>query len=154
MDKSGVIAPLQVRFVDPEDIEKYGDDWYTYDELDIITTPAKTLMLLEGEIGAPLAQVMDGVRESSIFGDTAGAWLALRFAGKSVKFSEFNPAIMLAQWRSKPAEEAPGKAEGPEIQTPAPVKRPRSGNSSTPAPSTDPVDTVTLQIMEPSESPS
>jgi hypothetical protein len=141
--RDSLIEPLQVRFTEPEDIEKYGADWYVYDELMFVTKPARELIPLEMEIGAPLATVMDGVRESSVFGDTAAAWLAMRAAGQAVPFAEFNPIIMLAQWRKMPKGE-PGKAPA-EDSAPA-----DSAPTSTGTPATD---VVTLPTSPPVESP-
>lgn len=145
MDKDSVLRPIQVRFTEPADVEAYGDGWHTYDELQMITLPARVLIPLENEIGVPLPEVMTGVRVSSVFGDTAAAWLALRFEGHAVPFAEFNPVITLATWRRKPAEaEAPGKDEEPTPESadpPAPAPSPIQVNSS------DPLDIVSLPIM-------
>lgn len=144
-----LIKAMQVRFVAPEDVERYGDDWHTYDELAIVTTPAKALMLLEGEIGAPLTEVMNGMRVSSVFGDTCAAWIALRMEGHSVPFADFNPAILLAEWRVKLDDEEATMGKDVE-STPATEADPPPVSSS-PAHSTDPADIVSLPIMEPTE---
>jgi hypothetical protein len=141
--KDNLMKPLQVRFTEPDDVAAYGDDWYLYDELALVTRPARELMALEMEIGAPLTTVMDGVRESSIFGDTAAAWLAMKAAGSDVPFARFNPVIMLAEWRVLPVAE-PGKAPA-EDSAPADSALTSTGTASG--------DTVVLSSTPPVESP-
>lgn len=109
MDRDSLLKPMEVRFTEPADIERYGAGPYIYDELAIVTLPAKVLVPLELEIGAPLVTAMDGFRESSVFGDSVAAWLALHFSGTHVPWPDFQPAIMLAEWRTV-KEGAPGKA--------------------------------------------
>jgi hypothetical protein len=137
MNKESLLKPMEVRFTEPADIERYGADWHTYDELAIVTQPAKVLVPLELEIGAPLVVAMDGFRESSVYGDSVAAWLALHFEGTHVPWPDFQPAIMLAEWRTKPDVE-PGKA-------PAAVSDPAD---SSPSADTQPsMDTVALPSM-------
>lgn len=110
------LLDLDLRFTAPDDIETYGDRWYRYDERALLARPAQELIRLENAIGAPLTDVMNGIREDSVFGDTCAAWLALEAAGKAPDvFREFSPAIMLSQWRKHVEEqEDPGKASTPE----------------------------------------
>src|SRR3982751_5295612 len=103
-NRQSLIAPMEVRFVEPDDVENYGGEWFTYDELAIVTTPAKKLIEWESEIGSSLANVMDGFRQSSVFGDTVAAWLAFVMAGRAIRFDQFTPMIMLAEWRIKKVE--------------------------------------------------
>lgn len=116
MYADALIRPIQVRFVAPDDIEAYGDDWHTYDEAAILALPARELILLEKEMDTPLIDVMNGVRKNSIFGDTCSAWLALKAGGHAVTFADFNPAIALAEWRAAPV--VPGKDP---VSSPAPM---------------------------------
>jgi hypothetical protein len=129
MDKNAVISPLRFRFTEQRDVEKYGSDWYVYDELNIITAPARVLIPLEREMEMAITDVMDGVRNSSVLGDTGAAWLAMYFAGKHTPWSEFNPCSMLLEWEANPE----GKAA--------------AGESDTPAPATDATDTVSLPTL-------
>jgi hypothetical protein len=108
---------LEFRFQQEADIERYGAGWHLYDENALIKLSARELMRLEGEIGAPLVDVLNGIRQDSVFGDTCAAFLALRLGGSDVKFADFEPAIMLTEWRlAAPVE--PGKAPTPETDTP------------------------------------
>lgn len=161
MNKKALLAPLQVRFTEPADVELYGDDWFTYDELMLVTTPARDLMRLEAQLGLPLVDVMAGVRASSVLGDTAAAWVALHQAGRDVPWESFTPAIMLAEWRKAPepvADEDPKDpgvvslptpedlvSEAPEFLETAPDSAPTSSDTA-------PVDTVVLPIMPEAES--
>jgi hypothetical protein len=107
MNKESLLKPMEVRFTEPADIERYGADWHTYDELAIVTQPAKVLVPLELEIGAPLVVAMDGFRESSVYGDSVAAWLALHFVepGKA-------PAAV-----SDPADSSPSADTQPSMDT-------------------------------------
>jgi hypothetical protein len=120
MDKDALLKPLQVRFTQPADIERYGGGWHTYDELALVTTPARDLMRLEARLGITLVDMMRGVRESSVLGDSAAAWVALQQEGSDLPFEDFSPAIMLAEWRTKPEDEQ-GPKDGtgePSLPTP------------------------------------
>ena len=113
---ASLLKPLQFRFTDPQDIADYGDRWWTYDESAIIGHRARALMLLEQEIGVPIANVMDGVRASSVFGDMAGTWIALKldpeFGDKAPDFEDYDPIVMAIKWRPLPTEDLePGKEE-------------------------------------------
>lgn len=101
MKRSELLADLEFRFTEPEDMEKYGDDWFTYSELDIATLPSRRQIQLEQIIDSPIAAVMDGIRASSTFGDLAGTWIALTLAGRDIPWSSYNPKVMLAEWRTK-----------------------------------------------------
>lgn len=107
MDKSALLKPMQVRFTEPADVERYGAGWHTYNELAIVTTPARDLIRLEARLGITLVDAMRGMREGSALGDTAAAWLALAFEGSDIPFEDFSPAIMLVEWRPKPEDEDP-----------------------------------------------
>lgn len=160
MDKTALLKPLQVRFTEPDDIERYGADWHTYDELALVTTPARDLMRLEAELGITLVDAMRGVRESSVLGDTAAAWIAVRAGGSNVSFEEFSPAIMLAVWRTKPEDEEVPKEDPGVVLLPTPEdlasEAPEFSETDPPQPyagnGTAPGDTVVLQTMPVGES--
>jgi hypothetical protein len=130
------LRPLQVRFTEPADVEEYGDGWFTYDELAILTTSARELIEIEQQIGVALPRVLDSIRAEQVFGDLASAWIAVRASGNPVPFDRFSPMIMLADWRIRPDDEteSPGKSSPP-----------GTGGSGQP-------DTVSLPIMPPVES--
>jgi hypothetical protein len=111
------LDPLEFRFTDPEDIEKYGDEWFTYDEARYLRMRARDLISLEGKIGSPMVVVMNGVRNSTTLGDTVAAWLGVRARNKGTAgpFDDFNPITNLIEWR----DAAEGKEEAPEVTEPA-----------------------------------
>jgi hypothetical protein len=134
MNRESLRPPVEFRFTEPRDAERYGSDWYVYDELKLVTQPARVLVPLELEIGAPLAMAMDGFRDDSVFGESVAAWLALYFAGKYVPWADFQPAIMLAEWRLVDPGKAPAEDSAP-IST-----------------GTTPTDTVSLPTLPEGES--
>jgi hypothetical protein len=132
MRASEAMAPLEFRFTDPDDVEKYGDRWYWYSEADLIRRPARELVALEAELGMPIAQVMNGMRMSSVLGDMATTWISVRDTDPALagKFSDYNPLTMLVEWRAAVDE---GKAEGT-TETEDPPKSPDSPDSGSPTP--------------------
>lgn len=156
-----LLKPLQFRFTDPDDIAQYGDRYWIYDESAIIGSRARTLMALEQEIGAPMADIMAGVRASSAFGDMAGSWVAMKLdpesADKVPAFEDYNPIVMMIKWSPVPdAELEPGKEEAPSGDQPplepggspdhpdsAPVTLPAASGTG----ATSPMDTVSLLTM-------
>lgn len=161
MNRDALLKPLQVRFTEPADADAYGSDWWTYDELALVTMPARDLIPLEAELGITLVDMMSGVRASSVVGDTAAAWIAIRMAGQPLPFDKFSPAIMLAEWRSKPEEVETPKEDGA-VSLPTPedlaTDTPEfleTAPDPTPIYSvTAPADSVVLPIMPAAESPS
>lgn len=139
MNRDDLIAPMEFRFTTDGDVEAYGDGWYRYDELAICSQPARALIPLEVEMGSPLAEVMEGFRRDSAFGDMAACWLALRFADRYVPWATFNPRVKLVEWR-KAVDEGKEPAEGsPSEGSPQPELLP------------PPPDTVTLPTLPPGE---
>lgn len=139
------LDPLEFRFTDPEDMKKYGADWFVYDEGTILRMRARDLIELEGEMGTPMVVVMNGMRSSTTLGDTAAAWLGVRAKSADLAgpFETFNPITNLIEWRD--ADE--GKAEAPpaaEPDLPDP-DRPAAGSYSTT--NSAPMDTVILPVL-------
>lgn len=120
------LDPLEFRFTDPEDVQKYGDGWFTYDEASFLRLRARDLMALEGEIGTPMVAVMNGMRSSTTLGDTVAAWLGVRARNADLAgpFDDFNPITNLLEWRD-PSE---GKDPAPEVG-PDPDQPLRSSNT-------------------------
>lgn len=118
MDKEALLRPIQVQFAE-QDRETYGADWYTYDELALITRPARDLIRMEAEIGITIVDAMTAVRQDAALGDTFAAWVAVRASGSNVAFLEFSPSIMLASWRAAPVDEAGPKDSG-DLSLPVP----------------------------------
>jgi hypothetical protein len=150
MHASKLLDPVDFRFTDPRDVERYGDRWYRYAEGDLARLPAQTLIGLEAELGMPIVDVMNGMRMSSVLGDTAAAWIGVRDVDPKLAgpFSEFNPITMLIDWR--PASE--GKAEGTTAQEELPGLPPPPADGSRPLdrsspPTSGPTDTVALPTL-------
>jgi hypothetical protein len=116
------LDPLDFRFTDPEDIEKYGDGWYVYDEGAFLRLRARDLIQLEGFLGLPLVAVMNGMRTSTILGDTAAAWLGVHARDPELagEFDDFNPVTNLIEWR----DASEGKDQAPEATQLEPVPGP------------------------------
>lgn len=120
------LDPMQFRFTDPDDVHRYGDGWFTYDEASFLRMRARDLIELEGEIGTPMVAVMNGMRASTTLGDTAAAWLGVRAKIPTLAgdFDDFNPITNLIEWR----DAAEGKEEAPEVtepdSAPVPVSQP------------------------------
>jgi hypothetical protein len=130
-----LLTPMEFRFTEPRDTEKYGNGWRLYDELAIVTCPARVLLPLELEMGVSISTVMEGMRQDSVLGDTGAAWLALHFNGEHVPWADFDPCIMLAEWRQAESGKLPAEESAP---------------TST---DTAPTDTVSLPTMPAVESP-
>jgi hypothetical protein len=109
MDASKIYKPVEFRFTDPADVAAYGDQWYRYAEGDLVRKSARELIELEGMLGMPILDVMNGMRASTILGDTACAWLGVRAVDEKLagSFDDFNPIALLIEWRP----EDPGKAK-------------------------------------------
>lgn len=120
--KDSLIAPMEFRFTEQRDTEKYGNGWRLYDELAIVTTPARALLPLELEMGISISTIMQGMREDSVLGDTGAAWLALRMAGEAVPWDTFDPCIMLAEWRQASEGKAPAEESAPTSTDTAPME--------------------------------
>jgi hypothetical protein len=112
------LDPLEFRFTDPEDVQRYGDRWYVYDESHYLRLRARDLIELETAMDLRMVLVMNELRASSTIGDTAAAWLGVRQvdAGLAGKFDDFNPVTNMIEWR--PAE---GKAPAAETAMPEPL---------------------------------
>ena len=134
MDKDSLLDDMEVQFA-PEDHEKYGAGWYTYSELAIATMRAHDLMELEALFKVPIPAIMDAFRKDATYANLACAWLA---CGRPGEWKDFNPMIMLAEWRTKEVEVDAGKspAELPASGLGVPVIVPEGFAvlSTTPAP--------------------
>lgn len=114
------LDPLEFRFTDPLDVERYGSGWYVYDESYWLRKRARDLIELEGELGTSLTAVMNGMRSSTTLGDTAAAWLSIKKVNPQLagEFDDFNPITNLIEWRAQ--EKAPAAEAAPMDPAPAP----------------------------------
>lgn len=146
------LDPIWLRFTDPEDVEKYGDRWFKYDEGAILRLRADKLIALETDLGMPLVSLMNGFRGNSALGDTAAAWLAVRSVNFSLAgdFDTFTPVTMAIEWTGSDPEPAP-KEESPEPMPP-PVDSSSQTSASSPNTTSETTDTVVLQSLPLAES--
>jgi len=154
MDARTALDPVEFQFTDPDDVTRYGDRWYRYSERDLIRLPARSLIQLEDELGMPIVDVMNGMRLSTILGDTAAAWLGVRAEdpGLAGTFDAFNPITLMINWRKAVDQ---GKEQGTtekEAIPPEPVTPALPGDFyPDPGPwrreTSDPAPTVTLQTL-------
>jgi len=147
MDEKRLLAPMRFRFTEPEDVKRWGDRWYVYDEHKIVRAPARDLVALEAELGMSLVAAMNGFRSDTALGNLAGCWMAVRDVDPNLAgpFDDFSPMIMLITYEAVPAEEAEdsGKAADPVEDSPI------SQASSESAPASAPPPTVVLQTLPP-----
>jgi hypothetical protein len=147
------LDPLEFRFTDPEDVAKYGDRWYPYDEGRYLRLRAREQIALEGSLGMPLVSVMNGFRSSTGLGETACAWLGVRSVNPVLAgdFDDFNPLTNMIEWRdalegkAEPAAEGTQPEPAPELPVmppPADPDSPMAGRS--PYMTSAPMDTVVL----------
>lgn len=147
------LPPIEFRFTEPEDIGKYGDGWFTYDEASILRLPARQLIELESELNMPVTAVMNGFRQSSVLGDTAVAWLAVRATdpARAGEFDQFNPITMAIEWRDATGKPEP-VAEAGQEDTPMPVESPSPTASGSLITTSAPTATVVLPSLPVAES--
>lgn len=141
------LGPCWFRFTDPDDVGKYGDGWFKYDEGAILRRRADFLIALETDLGMPVVSVMNGFRSSTVLGDTAVAWIGVREVdpSRAGDFDEFTPMTMLIEWSKTEPE------PGPKGEEPAVTLVPEESSSPTPSSSestnSGPTDTVVLSSM-------
>lgn len=149
---SKALDPFWLRFTDEGDVVKYGGQWYLYDESALLLAKAREQMAVEAEMGVPLVAVMNGFRQSTVLGDLAVAWLAVRAVdpAKAGDFDEFSPMVFTIQWTGDDPTPAPKDEAVPETVELPDLALPMDTNSfdTTLAPK----DTVVLPIMPATES--
>lgn len=106
-------------FTHPDDVAEYGDEPYLYDESLLAGMSARDLVELEGVIGMPVVDAMNGMRDSLPMPTLAVTWWALGQAGRDVDLDKYNPHTLMIEWT--PAQVDRGKAPEPE---PLPVPEP------------------------------
>jgi hypothetical protein len=144
MEASRAMGPVEFRFTDPEDVEKYGADWYRTGEEDLIRMRARDLIELETDLGMSIIDAMNGMRMRTTIGELVFAWLGVRAKDEELAgdFDDFNPLTLLITWRPAvdegKAPEAEATPQPPADTTPAPEDRSHLEVS-------EPTDTVVLQ---------
>lgn len=104
--------PSRIRFVEPDDVEKYGGDWFLFDPKSFFRIPSSDLVTIERTIGMSVLEMI--ARASAGYTDAALAalWIARRQAGVAEEFADFKPLWMLAESEPVPADDADPPAEG------------------------------------------
>ncbi|WP_051723706.1 hypothetical protein [Micromonospora chokoriensis] len=106
-----LLPAMRFRFHE-DDHERYGSDWWVYDEAALVRVPARELVEVERQTGMVLREMMRGVRADSTAANLAAMWVARRLAGVRVKrgddmvpepFDGFEPLVILADWEPVPA---------------------------------------------------
>lgn len=94
---------FRFRFQDPQDIESYGDAWWTWDEEEIVSLRGRDLILLEETVGLPIVAVLRGARRDETLPKMAAMWIAMHRAGNTVTWAQFDPAVHLTAWEAAPS---------------------------------------------------
>jgi hypothetical protein len=138
------LPAIRFRFGDAEDITKYGDRWFIFNEGAILRRPARDLIQIENELGLPLVNAFNGFRASTTLGDMCAAWIAVRDVDVKLagSFDDFNPIIMMIEWEEAPTE---GKDE---TETPA-TPEPEDSTSRTGDPSPESISETTPSVVLP-----
>jgi hypothetical protein len=119
--------PLRFR-LHTDDHDKYGSDWYVYDESAIVRLPIGELKAIEAAIGMSVLVMMNRWREGYIDGTLAQLWVGRRVNGVAEDFATFEPLAFLAEWEPAGAADA----DPPESSSSSPRAAPKrsSGSSS------------------------
>lgn len=141
------LGPCWFRFMDSEDQGKYGDRWYKYDEGAILRRRADFLIALETDLGMPVVSVMNGFRASTVLGDSAAAWIAIREVdpARAGDFDQFNPITMMIEWSKTEPEPGPKDEEPATMPERQESHLPTDGSSV--STNSAPTDTVALLNM-------
>ena len=111
-----LLPPVRFRVCD-DDREKYGADWYVYDESALLRIPARDLIDIERQIGMSVLTMLKRARANYTDANLATMWVARRLSGVNEPFAEFQPLVLLADWEQVPS----GDVDPPEqTSSPAP----------------------------------
>lgn len=127
-----LLPPYRFRFTDPEDVEAYGDRWWTWDEAAVARLRGRELIALEEAVGLPMIAVFAGTSRNATAEKLAAMWIALHLAGHDVAFGAFNPMVLMARWEQIPEEVAPDPLDGGSGEG-----QPTPDSSSSPKPPTE-----------------
>lgn len=125
-----LIPPIRFRFDAEEDVAKYGDGWWVWDEGELTRLPGRELIPLEEAVDMPLVQVIRGMRKGSTVATMAAMWIAMHRAGNPVAWDDFSPLVLITTWKAVPAaplDESPDSGEAP---TPEPPSSPTQNTES------------------------
>ena len=93
---------LRFRFTEADDIDAYGDRWWTWDEKALVRTKGRQLIVLEETVGLQLLDIINGLRVEDTRSLMAAQWISMQLAGADVAWDDFNPAALLCDWEEEP----------------------------------------------------
>ena len=109
--------PLRFRFHE-DDRERYGDDWYVYDEAALLRIPAPELVEIEQTVGMSVPTMLMRARQNFTDANLAATWVARRLAGVKEPFAKYQPLVLLIDWEKVPRPKPAGKAAGDDANPP------------------------------------
>lgn len=122
-----LIPAIRFRFDAEEDVAKYGDGWWVWDEGELTRLPGRELIPLEEAVDMPLVEVIRGTRKGSTVATMAAMWIAMHRAGNPVAWDDFSPLVLITTWEAVPLDESPDSGEAP---TPEPHSSPTPNTES------------------------
>ncbi len=126
-----------------EDAAAYerGDEWFRFDEEEIMNLRSSTLEAMEIQMNLPVAAMVIAMNSKGTRGVRGMFWVARRLAGVAERFADFDPRWLKAQIRiqkEKPMEESTVDGQGNDEAPPVtPINEPGE-ESSEPDPSVSP----------------
>lgn len=100
-------APRRFRFVESEDVEAYGGDWWVWDEVALTRLRGREMIALEEAVGMKLLAIIQGLRSDDTAAKLAAMWIAMHRGGHKTAWKDFNPMVHLASWEDVPKEPGP-----------------------------------------------
>lgn len=106
----------------PDDHDRYGDQWWTFDEADLARVRSRELIAIERELRSELGiNFYDAVvalrrpHREAVSASLAVMWIARRMAGVVESLAEFDPLVLMAE-----SEELPETDDNPPASTSSP----------------------------------
>lgn len=99
---------LQFTFTHPDDVAKFGDQPFLYDERELAGLPARELADLEEQFNMSIVDVINGIRDNRALADLYATWWALRDFADRPALVDYSPHTVMIEWGAAP-EEGPGK---------------------------------------------
>ena len=117
------LPAVRFRFAE-DDHEKYGDQWWTFDEADLAKLRARELAALDDILRAGLGLNVATALAAYHRGETKGAmavmWLARRLGGVVEQLDDFDPLVWLAETELVEVDaDPPASTSSPSPQTSA-----------------------------------
>lgn len=114
MGEMNLLTPHEVRLQHPDDVREYGEGPWIYDEMALLSLPAKELIALERMLDMSIPVLMARVRADWTDAKLAATWLARRMTtgDKRLGFIGFTPLVHLSSWTPRPIEGVDDVAAG------------------------------------------